>query len=135
MLEVRAMHPSADLRNVAIVGHAASGQTILSEAMLACSGAIGRMGRIADGSTVCDETRKNRRLKESVGTFGLIARFPTELGQLKGESRSISAADRLSEHGSPSLLPPVFSGLGDQEKSRATIELQMTTACTFRARP
>ena len=43
-----------DLRNFAIVGHASCGKTLLSEAMLACSGAIGRMGRIADGSTVSD---------------------------------------------------------------------------------
>jgi elongation factor G len=44
----------SDLRNFAIVGHASCGKTMLSEAMLACSGAIGRMGRIADGSTVSD---------------------------------------------------------------------------------
>ena len=45
---------SAEIRNFAIVGHASSGKTVLSEAMLACSGAIGRMGRIVDGSTVSD---------------------------------------------------------------------------------
>jgi elongation factor G len=49
-----APHSPADIRNFAIVGHASSGKTILSEAMLLCSGAIGRMGRIADGSTVSD---------------------------------------------------------------------------------
>jgi elongation factor G len=39
--------PSAgDLRNFAIVGHASSGKTTLSEAMLACAGVIGRMGNI-----------------------------------------------------------------------------------------
>src|SRR5215468_1374546 len=47
-------HHSAEIRNFAIVGHASSGKTVLSEAMLACSGAIGRMGRIIDGSTVSD---------------------------------------------------------------------------------
>jgi elongation factor G len=53
---VRSMapHPPADICNFAVVGHASSGKTILSEAMLLCSGAIGRMGRIADGSTVSD---------------------------------------------------------------------------------
>src|SRR5437667_7580558 len=44
----------ANIRNFAIVGHASSGKTMLSEAMLACSGVIGRMGRIADGSTASD---------------------------------------------------------------------------------
>src|SRR5260221_4913718 len=47
-------HRSADLRNFAIVGHASSGKTMLAEAMLACSGVIGRMGRIAEGTTVSD---------------------------------------------------------------------------------
>jgi elongation factor G len=42
------------LRNFAIVGQASSGKTMLSEAMLVCAGSIGRMGRIADGSTVSD---------------------------------------------------------------------------------
>ncbi|HEY5895443.1 MAG TPA: elongation factor G [Chthoniobacterales bacterium] len=45
---------TADLRNFAIVGHASSGKTMLAEAMLACSGVIGRMGRIADGTMVSD---------------------------------------------------------------------------------
>jgi len=53
-----------DLRNFAIVGHASCGKTLLSEAMLACSGAIGRMGRIADGTTVSDYhvTEKQRQI-------------------------------------------------------------------------
>jgi hypothetical protein len=43
--------PSAgDLRNFALVGHASSGKTTLSEAMLACAGVIGRMGNIAQGT-------------------------------------------------------------------------------------
>jgi elongation factor G len=49
-----AIHRSADIRNFAIVGHASSGKTILSEAMLVCSGVANRMGRIADGTTVSD---------------------------------------------------------------------------------
>src|SRR5687768_17198813 len=44
----------AALRNFAIVGQASSGKTMLCEAMLVCAGTIGRMGRIADGSTVSD---------------------------------------------------------------------------------
>jgi elongation factor G len=36
------------------VGHASSGKTTLSEAMLACAGVIGRMGNIAQGTTVSD---------------------------------------------------------------------------------
>src|SRR2546430_8437999 len=43
-----------DIRNFAVVGHASSGKTMLSEAMLACAGVINRMGSIAAGSTVSD---------------------------------------------------------------------------------
>ena len=45
---------AGDLRNFAIVGHASSGKTMLSEAMLACAGVIGRMGNITQGTTVSD---------------------------------------------------------------------------------
>jgi elongation factor G len=57
----------ADIRNFAVVGHASSGKTMLSEAMLACGGVINRMGRIADGSTVSDYhvSEKNRQISVS----------------------------------------------------------------------
>jgi len=43
-----------EIRNFAVVGHASSGKTMLTEAMLACSGAINRLGSIEAGSTVSD---------------------------------------------------------------------------------
>ncbi len=57
----------ADIRNFAIVGHASSGKTMLSEAMLACGGVISRMGRIVDGSTTSDYhvSEKNRQISVS----------------------------------------------------------------------
>jgi elongation factor G len=47
-------HQPGDIRNFAIVGHASCGKTMLAEAMLHCSGKIGRMGRITEGSTASD---------------------------------------------------------------------------------
>jgi elongation factor G len=47
-------YASSDLRSFAVLGHASAGKTMLAEAMLACSGKIGRMGSIAAGSTVSD---------------------------------------------------------------------------------
>src|SRR5580704_17072494 len=57
-----------DIRNFAIVGHASCGKTMLSAAMLSCSGAIGRMGRIVDGSTVSDYHASERQRQISVQT-------------------------------------------------------------------
>jgi elongation factor G len=45
---------AGDFRNFARLGHASSGKTTLTEAMLACAEVIGRMGNIAQGTTVSD---------------------------------------------------------------------------------
>src|SRR5213595_3435662 len=62
-----------DIRNFAIVGHASSGKTMLSEAMLACAGVINRMGSIAAGTTVSDyhDSEKNRQISVSASFMHL----------------------------------------------------------------
>ena len=47
-------YKSADIRNIAIVGHGGSGKTMLSEAILVCGGVINRLGSIVNGNTVSD---------------------------------------------------------------------------------
>ncbi len=47
-------YQSSDLRNFAVVGHGASGKTMLSESILATGGAINRLGSIANGNTASD---------------------------------------------------------------------------------
>jgi elongation factor G len=55
-----------DIRNFAIVGHATSGKTMLSEAMLACAGVINRLGSINSGNTVSDYHESEREHRISI---------------------------------------------------------------------
>jgi elongation factor G len=57
-------HTPENIRNFAVVGHQASGKTMLTEAMLRCAGAIQRLGSIEAGSTVSDyhQSEKERQI-------------------------------------------------------------------------
>ncbi len=57
-----------DIRNVAIVGHASSGKTALSEAMLHSAGLTTRIGTIAEGNTKSDYRPEEIERQCSVGT-------------------------------------------------------------------
>src|SRR5664280_1039135 len=66
-------HQPGEIRNFAVVGHASSGKTMLSESMLACAGVINRMGTIAAGNTVSDyhESEKHRQISVSASLMHL----------------------------------------------------------------
>ena len=48
------MYNANSIRNVCLLGHGASGKTALAESLLYMTGAIDRIGKNADGNTVCD---------------------------------------------------------------------------------
>jgi elongation factor G len=48
------VYDAAGIRNVAVVGHGGCGKTQLVSAMLFAAGAVNRLGRVDDGSTVTD---------------------------------------------------------------------------------
>ena len=48
------MYTANSIRNVVLLGHSGSGKTALAESLLYMTGAIVRMGKNADGNTVCD---------------------------------------------------------------------------------
>ena len=65
--------PPAKIRNVALVGHGGAGKTSLAEALLFCSGAINRQGRVEDGNTTTDfdpeEIRRGISLSLALAPF------------------------------------------------------------------
>ena len=91
-------YESKNIRNIMLAGHAGSGKTTLAEALLYSTGALERMGRVEDGTTVSDfDPEEARRLAslnlavvpvESEGyKFNLIdtpGLFDFELGQSEG---------------------------------------------------
>ncbi|MDY3281963.1 elongation factor G [Dysosmobacter sp.] len=55
-----------NIRNVCLLGHSGSGKTALAESLLYMTGAIERMGRAADGNTVCDYDPEETKRKISI---------------------------------------------------------------------
>ncbi|MDD5954935.1 MAG: elongation factor G, partial [Firmicutes bacterium] len=48
------MYTANAIRNICLLGHSGSGKTALAESLLYMTGAIDRIGKNADGNTVCD---------------------------------------------------------------------------------
>ena len=65
----------SNLRNVALVGHASSGKTMLGECMLACCGNINRLGSVTEGTTVSDYHKAEQERQFSIHTSLLHAEW------------------------------------------------------------
>ena len=57
---------TGDIRNIALVGHAGAGKTLLAEALLFGAGSTRAKGNLVRGTTVCDHDPQARRLQHSI---------------------------------------------------------------------
>ena len=93
------------IRNLVLLGHGSAGKTSLGEAMLFNSGAISRMGSVAEGTTVADFDDEEIRRHISLSTVLLPVEwkdrklnvldtpgFPDFVGEVKGAVRVVDCA-------------------------------------------
>jgi elongation factor G len=62
------MYTSETIRNIALIGHGASGKTSLAEALLFEAGVIGHLGSVEKGNTVCDHDPLEKTHQHSLET-------------------------------------------------------------------
>ena len=62
------MYNATSIRNVCLLGHSGSGKSALAESLLYMTGIIDRMGKNADGNTVCDYDPEEIRRNISIST-------------------------------------------------------------------
>lgn len=59
-------YQSVDIRNIALVGHGATGKTMIAESMLACSGVITRLGHVMTKNTASDYHEEEQAHQHSI---------------------------------------------------------------------
>lgn len=106
----------ARIRNVALVGHAGAGTTTLAEAMLVAAGVKNRLGRVEDGSTVCDSD------PEEIARGGSVSLAVADLEWTPpgGERHRITLLDAPGS--------PDFAGMADAALSVADVVLLCVSA-------
>ena len=61
------------IKNIALAGHNGSGKTSLADALLFKAGAVDRLGKTIDGTTVCDfdseEIKRKISINEALASF------------------------------------------------------------------
>ena len=62
------MYTANAIRNICLLGHSGSGKTALAESLLYMTGAIDRIGKNADGNTVCDYDPEEIKRNISIST-------------------------------------------------------------------
>ena len=117
-------YDTAAIRNVAMIGHGASGKTTLTSAMLYRTGAVSRMGKTEDGSAVTDfddeEISRNLSLQ-------------TALAHVEWDGTKINLLDTP---GYADFVADAKAGIAVADAALLTVEgvagVEVLTAKTFR---
>ena len=72
-------YSAENIRNICLLGHSGVGKTMLAESMLYLTGATDRLGKTADGNTVCDYDPEEIKRQITIAT----ALAPVEFGGCK----------------------------------------------------
>jgi len=91
--------PPDRIRNVALVGHRGSGKTSLAEAILFESGVTNRLGRVDDGTSVCDFEPDEQERGMSIGAA---------VTSFEHDGRKVNMIDTPGE---PSFIADTLSAL------------------------
>ncbi|WP_129781009.1 elongation factor G [Peristeroidobacter soli] len=73
-MSIPGAHSTSDIRNIALVGQAGSGKTLLTESLLLEAGVIRNRGSLERGTTVCDFDPQERQLRHSLDSA--LVHFP-----------------------------------------------------------
>src|SRR4051812_25147022 len=69
-------YATADIRNIALVGQAGAGKTLLAESLLLAAGVIRSRGSLERGTTVCDFDPQEKQLRHSLDAA--LVHFPAD---------------------------------------------------------
>jgi elongation factor G len=96
-------YTTADIRNIALVGHGGAGKTSLAEHMLHTAGVTSRLGNVTDGTSHLDFTEEEHERKCSLDSA---------LASLKHDGKLINLVDTP---GAPDFIGPALASLAAVE--------------------
>ena len=105
-------YTTADIRNIALVGHGGAGKTTLADALLFASGAVNRKGSVLDGSSFSDFEKEEKEHKHSI--------YPSIL-HADHQGKRINMIDTP---GSPDLIGQAIAALAAVETVVVVISAQ-----------
>lgn len=102
-------YTTANIRNIALVGHAGSGKTSLADAFLYATGRTSRLGSVADGTSHLDFLEEERERKCSIDSALIHLTF---------DGREINVIDTP---GAPDFIGPAIAALAGVETAVCVI--------------